>query len=661
MDQKEYKAKKRKLAKAKRNLKKHFVGIDDVIDRVFSTIEVWYLMPELLTRPIIINLWGLTGSGKTDLVRRLVDELDFDEKFSEVQLSTSANGGYYTKSISSSLGYMGIKPEDQAILLLDEIQRFSHKNEEGNSKDIDDYQDIWMLLSDGQLSTNNTYKANLLSLLWELEFDLDREQNSEDDDVDEDDEIPEDGFGRPRRNKKKKAKVSKFTMGVWSAERFKEKTECEDSVRDIMTWDTKKKISVVQKLMRSPKRRSDKKFKNLLVFICGNLDSAYSMSNDVAQTNVDADILHEFSKKISVVRIKDCLLKHFKPEQISRFGNNHIIYPSLSKESFNEIIEHGLIEISKRIKDVFDIELEFTEDVKKAVYRNGVYPAQGVRPLFSTLSSLIEATVPNFLMPALVAGEKKVVVDIDEEGSVKTMVATVNKKKIKQTIHLDIDTIMENVTADEIARVATHEAGHAVAYALLYKMAPAQIVCNTTKLDSNGFVMPHEILASKQFTEQHIQTYLAGKAAEQLVFGDGWATAGCSADYNAASNYAGRAIRQWGMYENMFYTTTGQAFTEVRGKISTTDEDIENLLRNEKANIDKLLKDNQEFLKEIIALIQEKQRVLPEEFVAVAKKYVPEIKVKTADFTVSHDFKGKLDEFLAEKDTPEPIGVAASK
>jgi cell division protease FtsH len=51
------------LLMVKDELKKQFIGIDDVIDQVINAVRVWYLMPELMTRPLIVNLWGLTGSG----------------------------------------------------------------------------------------------------------------------------------------------------------------------------------------------------------------------------------------------------------------------------------------------------------------------------------------------------------------------------------------------------------------------------------------------------------------------------------------------------------------------------------------------------------------------------------------------------------------------
>ena len=63
------------LDELKSYLKKEFIGLDDIIDQVIESIKVWYIFPELQIRPCILTVWGMTGVGKTDLVRKLVSFL----------------------------------------------------------------------------------------------------------------------------------------------------------------------------------------------------------------------------------------------------------------------------------------------------------------------------------------------------------------------------------------------------------------------------------------------------------------------------------------------------------------------------------------------------------------------------------------------------------
>ena len=61
-------------------LKEEFVGLDKILDDIETSLYPWYITPELITRPQIISLWGMTGTGKTSVVHRLVKLLDLESK-----------------------------------------------------------------------------------------------------------------------------------------------------------------------------------------------------------------------------------------------------------------------------------------------------------------------------------------------------------------------------------------------------------------------------------------------------------------------------------------------------------------------------------------------------------------------------------------------------
>ncbi|REM68680.1 peptidase M41, partial [Mycobacterium tuberculosis] len=44
-------------------LKTELFGIDEIIDRVIDSLRAWYVLPQLISRPVIVCLWGLTGTG----------------------------------------------------------------------------------------------------------------------------------------------------------------------------------------------------------------------------------------------------------------------------------------------------------------------------------------------------------------------------------------------------------------------------------------------------------------------------------------------------------------------------------------------------------------------------------------------------------------------
>lgn len=319
-DLKKIEEKKQKLEHAKIKLKEHFIGIDSIIDQIIDNMKSWYLLPEVVTRPIIINLWGLTGIGKTDLVRKLVKYIEFDEKFAEIQMGEKKNSYYSTPNIYSTLSRNYIESGDSAILLIDEIQRFRTRHRQKDEDVITkEYGDIWTLLSDGKLNIKSGQKQAMLEMfLGELYY---KEcQNEEDEDEDKNEIVNDDT--KPVANKQPKRK---FHNSVYSAKELKTTCKLSEPIEEIMKWDVNKKFKVIEDTLNSDDLNEPDDFSKVLIFICGNIDDAYSSVMDDSNADRDADLLHELSKKINIVHIKDALEERFFPEQIARFGNNHII------------------------------------------------------------------------------------------------------------------------------------------------------------------------------------------------------------------------------------------------------------------------------------------------------------------------------------------------
>jgi len=72
--------KHRILQQAAKTLKKEFVGLNKVIDEIIGCLSPWHFFPELQESPVVVNLWGLTGVGKTSLISRLTESIHFDDK-----------------------------------------------------------------------------------------------------------------------------------------------------------------------------------------------------------------------------------------------------------------------------------------------------------------------------------------------------------------------------------------------------------------------------------------------------------------------------------------------------------------------------------------------------------------------------------------------------
>ena len=62
-------------------LKEEFVGIDKQIDEIMYNVRTWYLYPQLQVRPLVVSVWGMSGNGKTSLIKRISQLLDIEKDF----------------------------------------------------------------------------------------------------------------------------------------------------------------------------------------------------------------------------------------------------------------------------------------------------------------------------------------------------------------------------------------------------------------------------------------------------------------------------------------------------------------------------------------------------------------------------------------------------
>jgi cell division protease FtsH len=142
--------KKEILNEAKINLKKEFVGIDDVIDELMDDIQSWYLFPEGQIRPTIINLWGLTGVGKTSLVQEMFKHINMDD------IIYKFNVGDYAGQGDSSLSYvfssdLKDKENKPVAVMFDEFQLGRTIDEHGAEVQKSGLRVIWDLLDSGKI------------------------------------------------------------------------------------------------------------------------------------------------------------------------------------------------------------------------------------------------------------------------------------------------------------------------------------------------------------------------------------------------------------------------------------------------------------------------------------------------------------------------------
>jgi hypothetical protein len=544
-------ARKQTLEDARIQLKQHFVGIDETIDDLLNYIQIWYLMPEVLTRPIIVNLWGMTGIGKTDLVRRLVKCLSFQDRFVEIELS-NVDSTSWASSVSRILDDNGIVDSKPAIVLFDEIQRFNTLNADGSAIETTKFMDFWELLSDGRLSkkTRENIDRYLQDFLYQQK-DLKRRKDRGDENIDD----------NPM-------------LEFYEAQNIKSMLQLEEDVSDIAGTSKEQIIEQLKSAKNKKKIYEPIDYSQTLIIISGNLDEAFAMANQIAESDVDADIFHAFTRKVTMVDIKNALSRKFRPEQVARFGNIHLIYKSLRKQDFEQLIRQEVDRIIASTLSRFGISLTVEEPILELIYRNGVFPVQGVRPVFSSIVDILETNVSKFLFTALLNGQTTISIDYDfaqsqilsKIGDIEEVIPFIGR----------IDKIRQSNLQDTIANISVHEAGHAVAYIVLFGLAPLQLKSKLANSYAGGFTFPHEIYETQESIVNKIKVYLAGGIAEEVIFSKSFASVGRSHDRQQATVLAIDYIRKYGFDEKFqanYLLDDGYSMDK-----SITDLDVENMI-----------------------------------------------------------------------------------
>ncbi len=593
-DLKKIEERKKNLEFVRIELKKHFVGIDFIIDSLLDYIQIWYLMPEILTRPIIVNLWGMTGVGKTDLVRRLVKLLDYTDRFCEIELSNIDETSYHT-SVSSVLSRNKMNDGRPCIVLFDEIQRFNTKDHDGNPLPQAKFTDFWELLSDGRLSKKE--KDNIDQYITNFLF-----QKS---DI------------KLRKSKGEEMVDENPAMNMWEANEIFQMLN--------MEVDSDSMIDITQQQMLELLLREKGKKKiyepidhsRTLIIISGNLDEAYSMADEISEADVDADIFHAFTKKITDVDIKNALSRKFRPEQVARFGNIHLIYRSLKKAEFEILIEKEIQRIQKSMQERFSIQVQIDRSINRLIYRNGVFPVQGVRPVFSSIVDILESNLTKLIFEAMMESKNSISIAYNTEK--KSLEASVGEKEHIIPYVGRIDKIRESNVKDNVTSISVHESGHAVAYMVLTGLSPLQLKSRVANSYAGGFTFPHLVYETKETITDKIRIFLAGGIAEEIIFGEKHASVGRIQDRREATVLVLDYIRTYGF--NSEYQSTYTLSEEYEMNKYATDSFAERMMVKLVEETRVLLVSHIELLKSLSLVLSEKGSLESAEVAEIALRH----------------------------------------
>ena len=575
-----------KFEQIKSELKKEFIGIDEQIDNIIDLIRPWYNNPDLYDSPCVINLWGMTGQGKTSLVNRIIDMLGEGHNRMYMNCHSMVDMDLYF--MESFVEDTRTNNNTNKFIIFDDFQYVRTIDEDGNEHSSSALSIMWNLMDTGIIS-NNFYAShfkiinnirNVMSTIDDPEAIIGGVF------VDPKKYIPSKYFVNPlispfdvksymctsKKKTSKKQKDKDPYAPVDDIEFFLDKEtldtvcyicrqldlpDCESPIEFISSrssWDALQWKDFFDDLYARMKKGKNMDFHNSLIFIIGNLDEAFSGIAKDVNPEMSADAVHEITSKVNIVDIKQGLQCRFRNEQIARLGNTHIIYPSLSADSYVAIIKKHLDVYTTRIKEKMGIELIIDPTVVQCIYNEGVFPTQGVRPLFSTINDIVKSNIPKAIDKiACIDKVKSMTCRFDKEcKSIIINVLDHEGASLCDEVSIPVTLRVRGAykdTTENIANTSVHESGHYILYKYLTGCSPIKVVSRSLEQSCLGYMMEQfdDGVRSKHRHLNEMVVCLGGYAAEQLVFGMDFQSTGASSDIENATAIASSMINEYGL------------------------------------------------------------------------------------------------------------------
>ena len=202
--------------------------------------------------------------------------------------------------------------------------------------------------------------------------------------------------------------------------------------------------------------------------------------------------------------------------------------------------------------------------------------------------------------------------------------------------------------------VAYHEVGHAMVAALQKNTEPVQKITIVPRtMGALGYTLqtPEEekFLQTKDELVAKIKTYMAGRAAEELIFHS--ATSGAANDIEMATRIARAMVTQYGMSEEfgmMSLESVESRYLDGRPVLNCGEETaaqidkvVQQMIKESYADAMKLLEENREILDRISDYLYEKETITGKEFMKIFREMKglpdPEDKKKASEQSAPTD------------------------
>jgi hypothetical protein len=514
---------------------KELFGVEEQTRSSLNKINVYINMPGLIREPLILNYWGPTGSGKTQLVRQIVKHINYKDRFHYINLANPSSRAWknFKRKIRNAVHEDVEKATGVDIAeLLEEL--------DGDDSSIYNYQTKESVKGfhpySESVGEETEEKVNLIELIESRSSDLKRKK----------------GIGDVKNASELLEPVILFFDEF---QHIKSLNERGDEVQATDTGD-------IWGILDHGLEYLVGFHVPTIIFIAGNvnLSSVESVQNWMGTPDEDNS---ETSPSIHTIHI--ALSRRFRPEMIARLRNDHYFFKPIDKKRAKQIIQRELDLYKEVLHSKADIPIvSYDSSFIDFLFEMATSKGLGARGIESIVTHSVKSNTGNWIMEVLSKGyQLEHITEVSLKGKEDQVNITIH---FNNGEHLLFEYLVRpprkrpsNPKPEEIAIYAVHEAGHALAGYVLNGLAPEYLTLYAPKFatGTSGGIKAYvkydddyEYNSRQKFLQQ-ISVGLSGYLAEKIIFGQDHVTTGSGSDLDGVQKLVEDYVLDLGFGQNM--------------------------------------------------------------------------------------------------------------
>jgi cell division protease FtsH len=525
----------------------HF-GIDKEIQDLLDAIMPWCRFAETQKRPRAIGLWGMTGTGKSSLVRAMVKELGLADRTYWLDAGECHGRGWLDDVFQRLEEHLNGAP---FILVVDEFQHARTLENGRPAKEPGELRRFWELLDAGRVVTwpRIYFGANML-IDFRARFTAALDAGA----VVEQGRVVK-GINHFRTlvwkyyDKERGARWA-VPRELWSDFRVmcgEPPPSITDIEQRLSTMDGQAVLRWLEELRTECQRTRVVDASKALIILLGNLDELYVMDKEPL-AELDPDVLIHRHRDIGRAGVQQALLKLFRIEQVARLGTSHVVFPPIGTDTITRMVHKEAHDLAERLSAHCDMEVTLEPALLQQIAHSSPIAVMGARPVVEAVQNLVPLLLGQVLDHPLTGGIKAVQLGIGDGMPFATLALNDGTEQI--TLRWPGQDSSPAPQPPVMERNAIHEAGHLLCGVRLCGMRPLQVCARTRDPHVGGFVVwdrrPEGPLLRREVVPQ-LAVMLGGWAAEYLHYGEEGVSSYSRNDLEQATSFAMEMLKRRGL------------------------------------------------------------------------------------------------------------------